>query len=57
MGTLNKFELKFQELAYYVINITDATVEEKLSILKAMEVFRIVIETIRERKEVKNEMD
>ena len=34
-----------------------ATVEEKLSILKAMEVFRIVIETIRERKEVKNEVD
>ena len=53
MGTYNKFELKFQEMAYYVVNIRDATVEEKLSILKAMEVLRNVIETIRERKEVK----
>ena len=53
MGTLEKLVLKLKNMTYFVMRLTDVTVEEKLKILNAIEVFRNTIETIKKGKEVK----
>ena len=56
MGTLEKLELKLNNMAYFIMKLKDATVEEKLKIFDAMEVFRNVVETIKKGKEVGGEV-
>ena len=50
MGTLNTLLLMLEHIAYYVLNLADATKEEKFEILDAMEEIRNKIVTIKKKK-------
>lgn len=54
---MEKLESKLRNMSYFIMKWKGATVDEKLKILDALEAFRNTIEVIKERKEVKNEMD
>ena len=47
---MEKLESKLKNMEYFVMKWTDATVEEKLKILDAMNALRNVIKTIKEGK-------
>ena len=57
MGTLKTLLLMLEHIAYYVINIDDATKEEKLELIDAMHCIKNRILSMIRGKEVDNEMD
>ena len=56
MGTLKTLLLLLEHIAYYVMNLADATKEEKDEILHAMECIRNRIASIIRGKEVDDEV-
>ena len=55
MATLDELILMLDQIAYYVLDLTDATMKEKMKLLDEIIMFKDIIETIKEGKEDEDE--
>ena len=47
-------ELKLRNIEHYVMRLEDATIEDKLQLLVAVQEMKLIVRKIKERKEVTN---